>query len=70
MKIIGGILLILGIVALIYGGINYTDQKTVLEVGSLNVTATDHKRFPVPPVVGALAVLGGVALIVVNRRRA
>ncbi|MFN0151448.1 MAG: hypothetical protein ACKVU1_12165 [bacterium] len=70
MKIIGGVLAILGIVALIFGGINYTKEKTVLEVGSLNVTATEHKSFPVPPLVGALALIAGVALVVVDRRRA
>lgn len=70
MKIIGVVLVVLGVVTLIYGGINYTKQKTVLEVGSFKATATEQKTFPVPPIVGALSLLGGAALLVVDRRRA
>jgi uncharacterized membrane protein YidH (DUF202 family) len=70
MKIIGVTLVILGVIALVYGGINYTGQKTVLEVGSLKATATEHKTFPVPPVLGVVAMIGGVGLIVAGRRRA
>lgn len=70
MKIIGIVLVILGIVGLIYGGINYTGETTVLEVGSLKATATEQKTLPVPPVVGAIALLSGVALLIADRRRA
>jgi hypothetical protein len=70
MKIIGVTLVILGIIGLIYGGISYTGEKTVLEVGSLKATATEHKTFPVPPVLGIVAMIGGIGLIVADRRRA
>lgn len=70
MKIIGFVLVVLGIVGLIYGGVSYSRQRTVLEVGSFKATANEQRTFPISPVVGALAVLGGAALLVVDRRRA
>jgi len=69
MRSIGIVLVVLGVVALIYGGINYNKNRTVLEVGSMKVTATEHKRIPVPAVVGAVVLVGGVAMLVVGRRR-
>lgn len=68
MKIIGIVLVALGILALVYGGISYSKNRTVLEMGPMSVTATEQKRIPVPAVVGVAALLGGVALIVVGRR--
>jgi len=70
MKTLGIVLLIVGVLALVYGGINYSRERTVLEVGSLSVTATEHKNIPVPAVLGAIVLIGGAALLVVGRRRA
>ena len=69
MKTIGIILVILGILALVYGGINYTKNRTVLQVGSVNVTATEHKSIPVPAVAGVVVLIGGVALLAFGKRR-
>lgn len=70
MKIFSLALVIIGILALIYGGIGYNRQRTILDVGGIKATATEHKSIPVPPLVGAIALIGGVALLVVDRRRA
>jgi hypothetical protein len=69
MKIVGVALVILGIVALVYGGIGYNRQTTILEVGGIKATATEHKTLPVAPVVGAIALIGGIALLVIPRMR-
>ena len=69
MKTIGIVLVILGILALVYGGIGYNKNRTVLQMGSVNVTATEHKTIPVPAVVGVIALVGGVALLVAGNRR-
>ena len=68
MKLLGVALVILGIVALIYGGIGYNRQRTVLDVGGIKATVTEHKTFPIAPIVGAISLIGGVALLVVRRR--
>jgi uncharacterized membrane protein YidH (DUF202 family) len=70
MKTLGIVLLIVGILALVYGGINYSRDRTVFEVGSLSVTATEHKNFPFPAVLGAIVLIGGAGLLVVGARRA
>ena len=55
--------------ALVYGGISYNKNRTVLQMGSVSVTATEHKSIPVPAVVGVVVLIGGVALLVVGKRR-
>ena len=70
MKLVGLALMILGIVSLVYGGIHYKDQKTVLEVGDFKATATEQKSIPISPVVGVIAVVGGIALLLIDKRRA
>jgi len=69
MKAIGLVLVVVGVLALIYGGINYSRDKTVLQVGSMNITATEHKSIPIPAVAGAVVLIGGVALLVFGKRR-
>jgi hypothetical protein len=69
MRTIGIILTVIGVLALVYGGINYNKNRTVLEVGSMKVTATEHKSIPVPAVAGGVVLLGGIALLVVSSRR-
>jgi hypothetical protein len=55
-------------VALVYGGISYNRQQTVLEVGSLKVTATEHRSVPIPAVLGVIALVGGVAMLLYKPR--
>jgi uncharacterized membrane protein YidH (DUF202 family) len=69
MRNIGIVLVILGVLALIYGGINYNRDRTVLHMGSMSVTATEQKSIPIPAVAGVIVVLGGVALLAFGRRR-
>jgi uncharacterized membrane protein len=61
---LGILLIILGALALVYQGITYTRQKRVLDVGSIHLTAETHERIPLPPILGGLALVGGVALLV------
>ncbi len=69
MKLIGIALVVLGIVALIYGGIGYTKEKTVVEFGGIRATATEQKTIPIAPIVGAISIIGGVAILVGAKRR-
>ena len=66
--LIGIILIVIGIVALAYQGITYTTNEKVVDLGPLQVEAKREKTIPLPPLVGAAAVIGGVLLIVVSRR--
>jgi len=69
MKILGFLLVVFGILALVYGGISYNRQRTVIDVGSFKATATEQKNVPLSPIVGGIALLGGVLLLVVPRKR-
>jgi hypothetical protein len=65
---VGILLIVLGALVLAYQGINYTRQKKVLDVGSVHVTTETHERIPLSPILGGLAVVGGVALLVAGAR--
>lgn len=69
MKIIGITLVILGVVGLLYGGIGYNRQTTILEVGGIKATTTEHRTIPIAPVAGAIALAAGIVLLVVPRSR-
>jgi hypothetical protein len=69
MKLIGIVLIVLGIVALAYGGITYTKREKVLDIGPIEATAERQKTIPLPPVLGGLALVGGVALLIAGSRK-
>jgi hypothetical protein len=71
--IVGILLIIVGVVALAFQGINYTtrENKKVVDLGPLQVDATveKEKRIPLPPIVGIAALAGGVVLVIVGQRK-
>ena len=67
-KNIWGVLLIaLGIVSLCYAGITYTRRKTILQVGSLVATTDKDETIPLPPVVGVVCIVAGIAVLALGR---
>jgi hypothetical protein len=68
-KILAMILIALGIVALAYQGFSYTTREKVLDVGPLHVTTEKNNTIPLPPIVGALALIGGIVLLVAEARK-
>jgi hypothetical protein len=62
-------LIILGIVSLVYRGITYTTREKIIEIGSLEATAEREKEIPLPPVLGVVSLVGGIALLVVAAKR-
>ena len=66
--IIAGILIILGIVVLAYSGITYKTRGKPVDIGPLHVETTDSHF--IPPVVGAVALVGGILLLVMDARKA
>ena len=69
MKLIGVLLIVLGIVALVMGGIRYTTREKVLDIGPIEATAEKHKTIPLPPLLGGLALAGGVALLIAGSKK-
>lgn len=69
MKAVGFVLVVLGVLAMVYGGISYNRQRTVLDVGPFKATATEQKNIPLSPIVGGIAALGGILLLMAPRKR-
>jgi len=69
MKIFGIILIVLGGLALVYQGIQYTTREKILDIGSLKVTADTKRTIPLPPIVGGVALVAGIVMIVLDRRK-
>jgi hypothetical protein len=67
--VVGILLIIIGIVAFAYGGFSFTTTEKVAEIGPLKVEKERTRSLPLPPVLGALALAGGVILLVVGARR-
>jgi hypothetical protein len=69
LSIIGVLLVVLGLLALIYQGISYTKRDTIVDIGPVHATAEHQKTVPIPPLVGGIAVAGGVVLLIAGARK-
>ena len=67
-SIVGIILIIVGVVSLAYQGITYTTQDKAVDLGPLQKTTEKTHTIPLPPILGAFALAGGVVLLVANKR--
>jgi hypothetical protein len=67
-KLIGILLIAFGIFALVMGGISYTDRDKVLDIGPVEVEATERETIPLSPIVGIASLAGGVALVIADAR--
>ena len=66
--LIGIVLIVLGFVGLAYQGLSFKTEKKVLDVGPFEATKQETRHIPIPPVLGALALVGGVALVISGSR--
>ena len=69
LSLLGIALVVLGVVALAYQGINYNRQRDVLNLGPLHVTTETHQTLPLPPILGGMALAAGAALLVMGTRK-
>lgn len=67
--IVGILLIILGVVGLAMGSISYSNQQNAANIGPLHIYKTEHHTIPIPPVLGAIALIGGIALVVAGSRK-
>jgi uncharacterized membrane protein YidH (DUF202 family) len=68
-KLIGVVLIVLGVAALALGGIRYTKREKVLDLGPIQATTERRETIPLSPIAGIAAVAGGIVLVVVGSRK-
>ena len=66
--IVGIVLIILGIVGFVTGGVSFTHQKKVIDMGPVQVSHKDKETFPISPILSTIAVVAGVVLVGVGAR--
>ncbi|MBI5186641.1 MAG: DUF3185 domain-containing protein [Nitrospinae bacterium] len=67
--LVGVILIVVGTVAFAYQGITYTTREKVVDLGPLQVTADKTKTLPLPPLVGGIALVGGIVLLAMGSKK-
>ena len=67
--IIAIVLIAIGVVSLAYQGITYTTREKIIDLGPVTASVDKKKRIPLPPIVGVLALVGGVVLVIVGARK-
>ncbi|HXV80256.1 MAG TPA: DUF3185 domain-containing protein [Candidatus Binatia bacterium] len=67
--LVGIALILLGIVAFAYQGITYTSREKVIDIGPFQATAETEKTIPLSPLLGGLALVGGIVLVVVGAKK-
>ena len=65
--IIGIVLIVIGILGLAYQGFTYTTRERVVDAGPIHVDQDKQHSVPIAPIVGGVALAGGLALLVVSR---
>ena len=70
MRAFGAILVILGIVALVYGGFSYTKREKVLDVGPVEASVDKKEHVPISPILGGVAIVAGLVMVFAGSRRA
>ena len=67
-KLFGIILIGLGLVGLAWGGFTYTTREKLVDIGPIHATREQTHNVPLPPIAGALALIGGIVLLVTGRK--
>jgi hypothetical protein len=67
-KIVGIVLIVVGLAALAYGGLTYTTRESVVDIGPIHASREKTHNIPLSPIAGALSLIGGVALLVMGKK--
>jgi hypothetical protein len=69
MKLVGIVLIVLGVIGLAYGGITWTTREKVVDLGPLQVTQDKTQSLPLPPIAGGVCLVAGVLLLIAGGRQ-
>jgi uncharacterized membrane protein YidH (DUF202 family) len=68
MKALAVVLIVLGVLALAYGGFTYTHEKKVVDLGPIQASKKETNTVPLPPILGVVAIIGGGILLVTGKK--
>jgi len=68
-SVVGVILIVLGVAALAYQGFSYTTEKKAVDLGPIQIDKKEHHTVPLPPVLGGVAIVGGIVLLVLGGKK-
>ena len=63
MKVLAGVLVVLGLIAILYGGISWTHKDKVVDAGPIEITADKKEHIPISPIAGGIMLVAGIALL-------
>ena len=69
MRVIGIVLILVGVLSLAYKGFTYTKEHKVLDVGPLQASVDEKKTVPISPLLGGLALAAGLVMVLADRRK-
>jgi drug/metabolite transporter (DMT)-like permease len=67
-KVLGIVLIVLGILSFAYEGITFTTQKKIVDIGPIHASKDERHTVPVSPILGGLLLVGGVILFLSDSR--
>ena len=68
MRMIGIVLVVLGVLGVLWGGLSWTRKERVVDLGPVEINKETRESIPLPPIAGAVLLVAGVALIVGAKR--
>jgi uncharacterized membrane protein YidH (DUF202 family) len=67
-RMVGVVLIVLGVIGLLYGGIQWTKRDKIVDLGPVEVTKEKHESVPIPPIAGVVCLVAGVAIVTTTKR--
>ena len=69
MKVIGIVLIVIGIGMLIFRGFSVQTEKKVVDLGPLEVNKKENKWVGWPVYAGGIAIVAGLVMVVADRKK-
>ena len=67
-RTLGLLLIAIGLIGLVWGGVTYTTREKVIDLGPIQATREKTHNLPLPPIAGAVALIGGIAVLVIGKK--
>jgi len=68
-KLIGIVLIVVGVLALAFGGFTYTKREKIIDLGPLQASTETQKTVPIAPIAGGAALVAGIVLVMAGSKK-